>query len=217
MNHSNIALRYWENKILKWERLRYSKWFVLYPLSWTIRKRLLSSAKIINSRIQSHWSVLELGCGSGYLARRIANRIKNYTGVDIAHNAIELAKKKNQTSNVHFIATDVSRYVYDRADLTIFLGLTDWLSPEELKKLLSQLQSEHIFFSYTESRAVSIWSPYRYYRQFIDKNEAGKTQYKARTYTEDEIKTLLKESGYSFEPIKTASLFDPGALIWAKK
>jgi SAM-dependent methyltransferase len=216
MNLSNSPLSYWEEKILQWERLRYSKWLFFYPLSWTIRSRLNSAIKIIKVRTQKNWSVLELGCGSGILAASICEDIKDYLGIDIASNAIALAKEKLQKPHVKFLAMDVLKASYEKKNLVIFLGLTDWLEMDQLRDLFSKLHSDNIFFSYTEVKAVSIWNPYHYYRIVMDRKSL-RYSYKARSYSGSEIKNLLNVFGYSFEIVKPASLLNPGVLVWAKK
>jgi SAM-dependent methyltransferase len=216
MNNRSYALNFWEHKILSWETFRYSKWLILYPFSWTVRNRLNLASKIIISRIRPDWCVLELGCGSGYLASRIALSTGKYIGVDIAANAIEHARIKNNYPHIQFIASDIKDYNFDEQQIVVFLGLTDWLEDNELRALFAKLQSDNVLFSYTESKVVSFWNPYKYYREIMDR-KSKKSFYKARTYSEEKIKKILMEFGYSFEFIKTASLFDPGALVWAKK
>ena len=216
MSIPNIPATYWEEKILHWERLRYSKWFFFYPISWTVRNRLYSSIDIIKNRVHKNWSVLELGCGSGILASYICDDVGDYTGIDIARNAISFAKRKIMKPNIKFIAGDVLKENFDKKDIVLFLGLTDWLEPEQLRDLLLKINSDHLFFSYTDNQIVSRWSPYYYYRKIMDR-KAKKYFYKARCYSEIEIVNLLGEFGYFYEVVKPASLINPGVLVWAKK
>ena len=216
MKFSKTPLAYWEGKILEWERLRYSKWLYFYPLSWTVRSRLNSAIVNIKKRVQKDWSVLELGCGSGILAANICDDVRDYLGIDIASNAILLAQKKINKEHVKFVAADVLNVSFEQRDIVIFLGLTDWLEAEQLRDLFSKICSENIFFSYTETKAVSCWNPYYYYRKIMDRKSLSYS-YKARNYSEDEIKNLLKDFGYSYETVKSATLINPGVLVWAKK
>lgn len=215
MKTLNAQVSYWENKILTWERLRYSRFFFFYPFSWTIRSRLSSSIRIIKKRVEADWSVLELGCGSGILARSICDHVGKYQGIDIASNAIEQAKRRIQKSNTEFIACDVLEATFEKWDIVIFLGLTDWLTPEQLRELISKLRADHLFFSFTDEKTVSCWNPYFYYRKIMDRNPQ-KYAYKARNYSEDDIKSLLKDFNYSLEIIKKSTILNPGVLVWAK-
>ncbi len=216
MTNFNFARIFWEKKILKWEMLRYSKWLIIYPLSWTIRKRLYLSIKTIKERSQKKCSVLELGCGSGVLAEGIYPFINSYIGIDIAQNAIDHAKEKMNYPNFNFKVADVTNYTFEQCELTIFLGLTDWLNLSEIEKIFSSIDSPTILFSFTEKRIVSKLNPYYYYRKIIDRH-SSKNEYIAKTYSFDEINFFLKKSSYSAEVISSSSFFDPGVLIWAKK
>lgn len=213
---SKYALKFWDDKILKWERMRYSKWLILYPLSWTVRWRLIKATQIINLRAVKSWKVLELGCGSGLLADKIVKNVSRYCGVDIASSAIDLAKEKNNCKYAEFYAMDVMDFHIENYDLVIFLGLTDWLDENELQKLFSSLYSDNLFFSYTEKRIVSKFNPYWYYRKLMDKN-SKKQNYSARTYEHEFFEKLLTKQNYKIETVQKASIFNPGVLIWAKR
>lgn len=216
MKNSKTALNFWENKIINWEKSRYSNWLILYPLSWTIRLRMRKATAVIKAFPMAKYSVVELGCGSGYLAERIADHVANYVGIDIAHVAIESAKIRIKKNNISFRAQDVADVDLLECDLIVFLGLTDWLESPELKKLFLKFKAQNLLFTYTESRVVSRLNPYRYYRLLIDR-KSQIDSYKARSYSEHEIRKLLDDCGYSFNLINKASLLDPGAMVLAKK
>lgn len=216
MKDREIAHSYWEKKILKWEKLRYSGIMLFYPLSWTVRYRLYSAIQILNLKLKTQWTACELGCGSGLLASQIAPLVSKYHGVDIASCAINLAREKWNYSNLTFEANDVLSSRFNHYDLYIFLGLTDWLEPQELKELLVRIDTQNVFFSFTESRVLSPWNPYRIYRQFIDK-EIRKNSYQALTYSESDIREYLEAAGFKMSILKKASLFDPGVLVWGEK
>src|SRR5665213_1122806 len=204
---------FWERKILNWETLRYSQWLALYPLSWSVRARLARAYKIILQRVPPTWSVLELGCGSGVLAAKLRNHCQTYHGIDIAQNAV--ARARLRAPRFSFTAADVFTIPLQSAELTLFLGLTDWVDEGKLPSLFAKLQSPQILFSYTRTSAWS-WNPYRLYRLFMDKpTKAGALR--ARTYTETEVIDALTASGFSFEPLTRPSLLNPGVLVWARK
>lgn len=212
----NSPLSYWERKILNWEKARYSKWLWFYPLSWTIRSRLHSAITVIKKRSKKDWRVLELGCGSGILATQIYSLFSSYTGVDIAANAIAVANERIKKNEVRFIADDVSNMSFESYDFAVFLGLTDWLETAQVQNLFDKLQVKHMLFSYTEKEVVSELNPYFYYRKFMDRKSESYA-YKARSYSRAEIEIMLKKSGYQFEVLKSATLINPGVLVWAQK
>lgn len=204
---------FWERKILKWEHARYSPWAAVYPMSWTVRGRLRRASQIISRMAPAHWRLLELGCGSGLLALKLEGIYAQYTGVDIARNAIEQAKQKVRAPGFSFVAADVSDYEPREADLTIFLGLTDWLSPQQLRGLLARIRSPHILFSYSQ---VARWNPYRFYRYFTDQPREDRVNC-ARNYNEWEIVQMLSDAGYAFKRLTPVQPLNPSVLVWATK
>jgi trans-aconitate methyltransferase len=205
---------FWEKKILRWETFRYSPWLAAHPLSWTIRARRKRAAKAIVARLDQQASVIELGCGSGYLASMLVGQISSYRGIDIAANAVALARRRVTAPGFEFESLDVSDAFFSESDLTVFLGLIDWLKDRQIEDLFARLRSKHILFSYT---AVSRFNPYRLYRHFADHPVADQTDQRARSFTEDEISRLLLPHGYEFQIISSPWALDPGGLVWATK
>jgi ubiquinone/menaquinone biosynthesis C-methylase UbiE len=50
--------------------------------------------------------VLEISCGTGLLARKIANGLKIYIGLDVVKALLCMAKEKNALANTHFLQAD---------------------------------------------------------------------------------------------------------------
>jgi SAM-dependent methyltransferase len=84
-------------------------------------------------------SVLEIGCGSGHLAKLIPQSIK-YIGFDKSLLAIKSAKSRRPSGT--FITGDIREAVLPHADLTVswsfmkHFGLNEW--KEVLEKILKQ-------------------------------------------------------------------------------
>lgn len=207
------AKKFWEDKILGWEASRYSSLLALYPPSWPVRKRLNASARAILERMPGDAAILELGCGSGYLAEKLAGKFSSFTGVDLASNAIDAAKRRVGKPGFTFHAADVTEWSAFSCDLTVFLGLTDWLDPRGMRSLFARISSRKVLFSYTQ---VSELNPYKLYRWMMDPDKRTEN-YGARNYTEAEIAALLRENGFSFEFLVRPSFFNPGALVWAER
>lgn len=212
----NSPLTYWERKILNWEKARYSKWLWFYPLSWTVRNRLHSAIEILKRRGKRDWKVIELGCGSGILASQVHHLFSSYTGVDIAANAVSVAQQRIHNGHVQFLAADVQQMEFEKYDLALFLGLTDWLEKDQLQELFARLNSRYMLFSYTEKEIVSEWNPYYYYRKIMDRKSMDYS-YKARSYSRAEIAEMVDKAGYKMTVLKPASMINPGVLIWAEK
>ena len=214
MSRVTEATRYWEKKILVWESRRYSPLFLWNPFSWTVRRRLFRALALFRGLSPSPASVLELGCGSGLFAAKII--CPAYLGVDIAGNAVELARERVSRADFVFQRADALEAAHQskKFSLAVFLGLTDWLTEEELEQLLQRLASARLLFSFTESRVLPRWHPYRFYRALIDYKHGD---YFARTYEFSKIESLLKQSGYRIRSCTPVSPLDPGRLVVAEK
>lgn len=160
--------------------------------------------------------MIELGCGSGILATNVHHLFSSYTGVDIAANAISVAQHRINNENVLFLAADVQQMNFENYDLSIFLGLTDWLEKEQLQQLFARLNTKYMLFSYTEKEVVSEWNPYFYYRKIMDRKSMDYS-YRARSYSRAEITEMMGKAGYKMKVLKPASIVNPGVLIWAEK
>jgi SAM-dependent methyltransferase len=207
------AKAYWENKILKWEKSRYSN-----PFLSNLRARMKISEKIILQRMLPQQTILELGCGSGILAERLLRHSFRYFGVDIAENAVSLAKERCAFAGDrgNFFAKDVLHFEMKETDLTVFLGLTDWLSEFELEQLFKSLKSDKILFSYTVDNTSHRYPWYRIYRRFADKNYHEYGCF-ARTFSFEQISRMARAGGFSLEVLHKPQLFNPGVLLWGSR
>ena len=79
-----------------WDRI--AKYF-----DWVEKKDEPINIKIIEktrNRLNSGYTVLDYGCGSGTAAIEIARSVKKINGIDISSKMIELAKRKTEERNV---------------------------------------------------------------------------------------------------------------------
>ncbi|KDR96634.1 malonyl-CoA O-methyltransferase [Peptoclostridium litorale DSM 5388] len=78
--------------------------------------------------------ILEIGCGTGYVTRKLANDYPNaqITAVDIAPGMIELVKSTIQNNNIDFICADIEEiYIVDNYDLIVSNATFQWLNDFE--------------------------------------------------------------------------------------
>src|SRR5690349_17452556 len=54
-------------------------------------------------------TVLDAGCGEGYLSRILAQRSANVTGIDIAPRMVEIARTKELADQITYQVTDLSQ------------------------------------------------------------------------------------------------------------
>jgi len=199
--------QFWEQKILPWEKARYSRWLTLYPLSWSVRSRMRRARKILMARVPRGSAMLELGCGSGRLAEQLQDHVGRYRGIDLAASAISQARAR--VPQLSFTVGDVLTQDLSGFDVTVFLGLTDWV--DDLPALFAKLHSPNILFSYTQGRHSA---PYQMYRRWMDN---PRPCLHARTYTEREIREALAHCGYEMELMTRPSVMNPGVLVWAHR
>ena len=99
--------QFWEDKIIGWEDIRYkrdTKNFNIFETfvnktNQTLIFRLNTAFKILEPLLRNK-RIVELGCGSGFLAEKIINSgARSYVGYDISERAIlraiDISKKKN--------------------------------------------------------------------------------------------------------------------------
>jgi SAM-dependent methyltransferase len=207
------AKTYWEQKLLGWEKDRYSRWGSLNPLSWTVRSRFFTAAQLIIDRLPKGGTIFEIECGSGLLAERLTEICDKYTGIDISESAIRVACERINNACFIFKAGDALKIDYGPADLTVLLGVTDWLDEAGVRKMFAKIKSNNILISHTQAPS---WSPYSFYRLMMDR-PVSKDSYRAFNYSGERIRAMLNEAGYEFEAVTRPTLLNPGALVWATK
>jgi SAM-dependent methyltransferase len=155
--------RFWEEKILTWEQDRYGDGkpsslleFFAHRASRSIYYRSELTKQILSSHIQGK-KILELGCGSGKLSENLIRAgAQSYTGIDIAEPAIEKAKQiamEKGISNVVKFEVNDFQYIGDYdVDIVFSLGLTDWLTDEEIERLFSHFRDVSFLHSISEKR-----------------------------------------------------------------
>ncbi len=150
--------KFWEDKIIGWEDLRYNKIkddFNLFEKTVdktnnTLIFRLNFAFRILAPLIKDK-DIVELGCGSGFLAKKfIENGARSYTGYDISENAINRAKKLledfDNSDKINFFCKPILELKKLNSHFVFSLGLTDWLTDEEIDhmfKISSDSQSLH--------------------------------------------------------------------------
>ncbi|MBT2647100.1 malonyl-ACP O-methyltransferase BioC [Bacillus sp. ISL-34] len=92
-------------------------------------------------------SILEIGCGTGYLTRLLVKTFPNaaVTAVDLAPGMVEVAKGMTDEDRVTFLCTDIEEMVLnENYDLIISNATFQWLNdlPATLEKLCTRLTAE---------------------------------------------------------------------------
>ena len=93
--------------------------------------------KTLEKYINKETSVIEIGCGTGYYGMFLADKCKEYTGVDLTPENIELFNEKIKVANIKNITTmvgdaiDLVNIEDNGYDIVLMLGPMYHLLPEE--------------------------------------------------------------------------------------
>ena len=113
-----------------------------------------------------HFSFLDVGCGNGWVVRRMAKEpnCKKAIGIDKSKKMIIQAKKKTDSKNEEFVHTDIESWKYRGKFDFVFsmeaLYYSDSID-EALKKIFKLLKPGGQFFCgtdfYTDNKATARW------------------------------------------------------------
>jgi len=100
--------------------------------------------KILDRYISKEHTILEIGCGTGYYGVYLADKCKQYTGVDITPGNIEILKEKiknNGLSTINAVvgdATDLNDFKDDSYDIILTFGPIYHLPPNERELVFAE-------------------------------------------------------------------------------
>ncbi len=207
---------YWNQKILKWESARYSATGLLNPASWSVRSRFQTSVNFLRLQLKNYTTprLLELGCGSGYLALQLQDiATLHYQGFDISDHAIERARTLFSDKRFAFSVQDFENAgPLPACDIAVLLGVTDWISDAAFKQILEALPAQCALISYTEEKQSAKSLIYRAYRMLKDRNPN-----QTKTFTKQEFHEIFTRHGWRLERDLSKWTMSPGRLLWLKR
>lgn len=185
---SNInKVKFWDQKIINWEKKRYSAKKSIY-----YRKE--NSIKILEKFKNDKLVIVEFGCGSGIFAKEFVSENHTYIGFDFSTTAIKHANE-NKKKNMLFLNRDIEsgikwlRKNNIKPDLIISLGLMDWLNYADRKSLLN-IKSEYILHSFSNKNSIMTYL----HNFFVYVTYGFKTKGYIPTYdTEENIIKILSD------------------------
>lgn len=195
------AKRFWNDKILAWEDSRYSghtgqgwlEWLA-GTVSTSLRFRLDHAAAYLEPHVRGR-RVVELGCGSGLLARRlIAAGATSYQGFDIADRAIARARATHADlcGRVSFDVAAVSSLTPLGDVVVLSLGLFDWLDGPDIAHVFAIGRDGYYLHALSERRASVQQSLHRAY---VHLSYGRRTGFTPRYHRLTEIQRLLADQG----------------------
>ncbi len=87
------------------------------------------------------YDAIDIGCGTGDMARLLSNSFINVIGIDFSEKMIEKAEEQSRDyDNVRYICTDATKYEYEQnsADFIVSIAAFHHL---EMSKMLSKLKT----------------------------------------------------------------------------
>lgn len=198
--------QFWEDKILSWERGRYTprqagKVSLMERIadasSVSLRYRIRISVELLKPHLAGK-SVLEVGCGSGIIAKDLIDAgASSYHGIDIAKSAIEAAevRKREQgwDDRITFAVDTVRSMPKVTHDIVLSLGVLDWLTDEELAVLFEQQGKADYLHAIAEKR-FSVQQ--MIHRAYVHMAYGHRTQgYKPRYFPASQIAALAARHG----------------------
>ncbi|MCB9665416.1 MAG: methyltransferase domain-containing protein [Alphaproteobacteria bacterium] len=156
---------FWEHKILGWERGRYREGegepgLLQRIADWSsdsLRFRIPFAAELLTPFVEGR-TVVDLGCGSGLLTGLLLDAgAAHVRGIDIAESAIVAARARAEEAGwgdrASFEVGTTQGLDRLEADFIVSLGLTDWLTDDELDHLFALGGQAHVLHAYSELRA----------------------------------------------------------------
>ncbi len=124
--------------------------------------------KLLNSiRFEKPFSFLDVGCGNGWVVRKISQiqNCKKAVGIDKSQNMITKAKSKKKSSKENYLRTDILSWKFNgKFDYIFSMESLYYSKPMEsaLKKIYKLLKPGGQFFCgtdfYSDNKATIQWS-----------------------------------------------------------
>jgi ubiquinone/menaquinone biosynthesis C-methylase UbiE len=146
-------------------------------------------------------TLLDLGCGGGRVAVETVKTLgaAKAHGIDISPAAIEkanaLASRADVGERVTFEVGTVERDAFPTADITLGLGLLDWLNDEETERLLTALKGRRIVLSYSEQDGSLAEIIHRFYLVYPLRWFGGAVS--ARHHPRGQIAAWMEKHGFT--------------------
>ena len=124
---------------------------IFIKLHHFLRNLILPTTQLI-SLIPSNSSILDLGCGNGFIFHNI-KKYKSYLGIDINPKKIQKLNIIKKTSSSHFLSRDItkkiSKSIFNKVDTILLIDVIHHVKKYKqlifLKKILKYAKKKTIF------------------------------------------------------------------------
>lgn len=89
--------------------------------------------------IEQKSKILDIGCGNGFLTKKIAEKAKYIVGIDIDKKNIDFAKRNHNKENIRYIYGDITKYNFqENFDVIILSNVLEHI--KDRKNLLDKVK-----------------------------------------------------------------------------
>lgn len=213
------AEEYWDRRIEEWESSAYLLGDVrpsIHELVATlfradaVKERLKVAMRLLKPIVPSR-TVLDLGCGGGNPSLALLKHgAEKVIGIDMSGKALNMAegraKALNLADRLVLIQGDVRTMELPATDITVSLGLLDYLEPKEVRNLVFHLKSPIVLVSFTrQSPKLSLALQKLYHKALCCP--------RLYFHTPTNIADFLLERGYSGIRVSTHKLMKLGTIV----
>jgi len=169
-------------------------------------------------------AILDVGCGSGWITKIVAENAKKVVGIDNSKNLIDIAKSENSSENIQYELLDAEDMgsINEEFDTVISALTLQLVTPKEklltvLKKCNSKLNDDgklialvpHPCFVNQNAREYNKYTFEKEFNYFVDpqeysvelKSQKGPLKFKANFYNLETYSTLFNKAGFVIEKI----------------
>ena len=86
------------------------------------KHEIIKYYQFFKDNIDKNSKILDIGCGHGYLAYKIADKAQKVVAIDIDKNLIRLAKERHNRKNIKYIIGDATTYEFEEKFKYIILS-----------------------------------------------------------------------------------------------
>ena len=159
------------------------------------KHEIMNYHKFFVDNVSEGNTVLDVGCGNGFLAYDVAKKAKRVVGIDINKKNIEFAKKHYKRGNLEFIVGDATKYQFNESfDVIILSNVLEHI--ENRVEFLKKLRNVAPKFLIRVPLITRSWLPV-YLKEMGYEYRLDKTHY--IEYTEEEFFEEMEKAGLEVE------------------
>lgn len=117
----------WRRPMLK-QLLRFDNWLDRWVSTLAMEQglhpkhRLMDYHQFFVSMVTDHDTVLDVGCGNGFVAYDVAGKARSVVGIDFDKASIATAQRRYQRRNLRFIHGDATTHVFGESFTVVILS-----------------------------------------------------------------------------------------------